>query len=136
SRFAGGTLGVVQGYKTIFLQDKEGNIAKTHSISAGLDYPGIGPQFAYLKDVGRVEFSSATDKEALSAFNLTVKLEGILPALESSHAIAEVIKRAPNMSKDKIIVVNISGRADKDIFIVAKALGDKEWDQFIKEQAK
>ena len=136
SRFAGGTLGVVQGYKTIFLQDKEGNIAETHSISAGLDYPGIGPQFAYLKDKGRVEFSSATDKEALSAFNLTVKYEGILPALESSHAIAEVIKRAPNMSKDKIIVVNISGRADKDIFIVAEALGDKEWDQFIKEQAK
>ena len=136
SRFAGGTLGVVQGYKTIFLQDKEGNIAETHSISAGLDYPGIGPQFAYLKDKGRVEFSSATDTEALSAFNLTVKYEGILPALESSHAIAEVIKRAPNMSKDKIIVVNISGRADKDIFIVAEALGDKEWDQFIKEQAK
>ncbi len=136
SRFAGGTLGVVQGYKTIFLQDKEGNIAQTHSISAGLDYPGIGPQFAYLKDVGRVEFSSATDKEALRAFNLTVKCEGILPALESSHAIAEVIKQAPKLSKDTIIVVNISGRADKDIFIVAEALGDKEWDKFIKEKSK
>jgi len=136
SRFAGGTLGVVQGYKTIFLQDTEGNIAQTHSISAGLDYPGIGPQFAYLKDMGRVEFSSATDKEALNAFNLTVKLEGILPALESSHAVAEVIKQAPKLSKDKIIVVNISGRADKDIFIVAEALGDMEWDQFIKEQSK
>ncbi|MDA1317307.1 MAG: tryptophan synthase subunit beta [bacterium] len=136
SRFAGGRLGVIQGYKTIFLQDKEGNIAQTHSISAGLDYPGIGPQFAYLKDKGRVEFSAATDKQALKAFNLTVKHEGILPALESSHAIAEVIKRAPKMSRDNLIVVNISGRADKDIFIVAKALGDTEWNQFIKEQAK
>jgi len=136
SRFAGGTLGIVQGYKTIFLQDADGNIAETHSISAGLDYPGIGPQFALLKDMGRVEFSSATDKETLHAFNLTVKLEGILPALESAHAIAEVIKQAPKLSKDKIIVVNISGRADKDIFIVAEALGDKDWDQFIKEQAK
>ena len=83
-----------------------------------------------------MEFSSATDKEALSAFNRTVKLEGILPALESSHAIAEAIKQAPKLSKEKIIVVNISGRADKDIFIVAAALGDKEWDQFIKEQSK
>jgi len=136
SRFAGGTLGVVQGYKTVFLQDKQGNIAPTHSISAGLDYPGIGPQFAYLKDKGRVEFSSATDKEALSAFNITVKQEGILPALESSHAIAEVIKRAPKMNKNEIIVVNISGRADKDIFIVAEALKDNEWKEFINSKFK
>jgi len=130
SRFAGGKLGVVQGYKTIFLQDKQGNIAPTHSISAGLDYPGIGPQFAYLKDKGRVEFSAATDKQALDAFKLTVKHEGILPALESSHAIAEAMKRAPKLSKNNIIVVNISGRADKDIFIIAEALGDREWEEF------
>jgi len=136
SRFAGGTLGVVQGYKSIFLQDVGGNIAQTHSISAGLDYPGIGPQFAYLKDQGRVEFSSATDKEVLDAFNRTVKLEGILPALESSHAIAEVIKQAPKLSKNKIIVVNISGRADKDIFIVAEALKDSEWQTFINSKFK
>lgn len=135
SRFSEGRLGVVQGYKTIFLQDKQGNIAPTHSISAGLDYPGIGPQFAYLKDLGRVKFTSATDDEALNAFKMTVENEGILPALESAHAIAEVIRLAPTLGRDEIVIVNISGRADKDIFIVAEALGDKEWMEFIREKA-
>jgi len=135
SRFSGGTLGVIQGYKTIFLQDKNGNIAKTHSISAGLDYPGVGPQLAHLKDTGRIKFVSATDKEALGAFKMTVENEGILPALESAHAVAHAVRLAPKLSKNKIMIVNISGRADKDIFIVAEALNDKGWKEFIREKA-
>lgn len=135
-RFPGGSIGVIEGYKSYFLQDSDGNLQKTYSISAGLDYPGIGPQLAYLAKMGRVEFTSVTDKEALEAFKLLAKLEGIIPALESAHAVAEAVKLAPKLRKDRIIVVNISGRGDKDLFIVAKELKDKNFFQFLKNYLK
>jgi tryptophan synthase beta chain len=122
---AGGSPGVLHGNRTYLLQDADGQITDAHSISAGLDYPGIGPEHAWLAQMGRVEYAPITDGEALEAFQMCSRLEGIIPALESSHAIAEVIKRAPTMAKDKIIVVNISGRGDKDIFTVADHLGVK-----------
>lgn len=134
ARFHGGKPGVVEGYKSVFLQDDYGNVAHTHSVSAGLDYPGIGPQLAYLQEKGRVEFSYATDKEVLSAFKLLARTEGIIAAMESSHAVAEAIKRAPTLSRDEIMVVNISGRGDKDIFIIAEAMQDEEWKEFIKSK--
>lgn len=135
-RFKGGSTGVVEGYKSIFLQDSEGQLQPTHSISAGLDYPGIGPELANLQQSGRIEFTSARDEEALQAFDMLAKNEGILPALESSHAVAEAIKRAPTLSKDKTIVVNVSGRGDKDIFILARAFGDRQFQQFLTEEAQ
>lgn len=135
-RLPGGSVGVIEGYKSYFLQDGDGNLQKTHSISAGLDYPGIGPQLACLAKMGRVEFTSVTDKEALEAFKLLAKLEGIIPALESAHAIAQAIKLAPKLRKDQIIVVNLSGRGDKDLFIVAKELKDKNFFQFLKNYLK
>lgn len=135
-RFPGGSIGVIEGYKSYFLQDSDGNLQKTHSISAGLDYPGVGPQLAYLQKNGRVNFTSVTDKEALEAFKLLAKLEGIIPALESAHAVAETIKLAPKLNKNKIIVVNLSGRGDKDLFIIAKAFKDKHFFQFLKDYLK
>lgn len=132
-RFHKKQVGVIEGYKSYFLQDGDGQIAPTHSISAGLDYPGVGPELAQLFDEGRIQMSSATDKEALSAYQLLAKTEGIIPALESSHAVAEAIKLAPKLSKDKVIVVNLSGRGDKDLFIVAEALQDKKFYQFLEE---
>ncbi len=129
-------VGVVEGYKSYFLQDEDGNIAKTHSVSAGLDYPGIGPQLALLHDEKRVEFVSATDKEVLEAVQILSKTEGIIPALESAHAVVHAIKLAPTLSNDKVIVVNLSGRGDKDIFILAKAFGDKKFYTFLKETVK
>ena len=120
---AGGAPGVLHGNKTFLLQDEDGQIAEAHSISAGLDYPGIGPEHAWLHEIGRVRYEPVTDDEALTAFQKLCRLEGIIPALESSHALAAVEKIAPAMGKDKIIVVNLSGRGDKDIFTVAKALG-------------
>ena len=120
---AGGSPGILHGNKTFLLQDADGQITEAHSISAGLDYPGIGPEHSWLKEIGRVEYDSITDMEALEAFKTLCRLEGIIPALEPSHAIAAVIKRAPTMAKDKIIVVNLCGRGDKDIFTVADALG-------------
>ncbi len=120
---AGGFPGILHGNKTYLLQDEDGQIAEAHSISAGLDYPGIGPEHAWLNDIGRVRYEPVTDDEALAAFQKLCRLEGIIPALESSHALAAVEKLAPKMGKDKIIVVNLSGRGDKDIFTVAKALG-------------
>jgi len=122
---AGGSPGILHGNKTFLLQDEDGQITEAHSISAGLDYPGIGPEHSWLKEIGRVEYDSITDVEALEAFKTLCRLEGIIPALEPSHAIAAVIKRAPTMAKDKIIVVNLCGRGDKDIFTVADALGVK-----------
>ena len=122
---AGGSPGILHGNKTFLLQDEDGQITEAHSISAGLDYPGIGPEHSWLKEIGRVEYDSITDVEALEAFKTLCRLEGIIPALEPSHAIAAVIKRAPAMSKDKIIIVNLCGRGDKDIFTVADALGVK-----------
>jgi tryptophan synthase beta chain len=120
---AGGRPGVLHGNRTYLLQDSDGQIDEAHSISAGLDYPGIGPEHAWLADTKRVEYAPITDREALEAFKLCSELEGIIPALETAHALAELIKRAPKMGKDQIVVVNISGRGDKDIFTVAKALG-------------
>lgn len=120
---AGGFPGVLHGNKTYLLQDKDGQIAEGHSISAGLDYPGIGPEHAWLRDIGRVEYDSATDAEALDAFQLLCRTEGIIPALEPSHAIAAVARRARTMRADQIILANLCGRGDKDIFTVASALG-------------
>ncbi|WP_338664428.1 tryptophan synthase subunit beta [Pararoseomonas sp. SCSIO 73927] len=119
----GGSPGVLHGNKTYLLQDRHGQITEAHSISAGLDYPGIGPEHSWLHEIGRVEYTAATDNEALSAFQLLSKLEGIIPALESAHGLAEVIKRAPTMPKEGIIVLNLSGRGDKDIFTVAHHMG-------------
>jgi tryptophan synthase beta chain len=120
---AGGFPGVLHGNKTYLLQDEDGQITEGHSISAGLDYPGIGPEHAWLKETGRVEYTSATDVEALDAFQLLCRTEGIIPALEPAHAIAAIVKRAPTMPKDAIICANLCGRGDKDIFTVADALG-------------
>jgi tryptophan synthase beta chain len=120
---AGGEPGVLHGNKTYLLQDEDGQIAEAHSISAGLDYPGIGPEHAWLKESGRVEYSSVTDIEALDAFQLLCRTEGIIPALEPSHAIAAVAKRAVELDRDQIILANLCGRGDKDIFTVAEALG-------------
>ncbi|MGI9127475.1 MAG: tryptophan synthase subunit beta [Roseomonas sp.] len=118
-----GRPGVLHGNRTYLLQDEFGQILEAHSISAGLDYPGVGPEHAWLHDIKRVEYMSATDDEALSAFQLCSKMEGIIPALEPAHALAHVIKIAPSMPKDKLIIMNMCGRGDKDIFTVARALG-------------
>lgn len=122
---AGGRPGVLHGNKTYLLQDEDGQITEAHSISAGLDYPGIGPEHAWLHSIGRVRYEGITDAEALEAFQLLAKVEGIIPALESSHAIAWAAKAATQMAKDRIILVNLSGRGDKDIFTVANELGVK-----------
>jgi tryptophan synthase beta chain len=120
---AGGRPGVLHGNRTYLLQDDDGQIIEGHSISAGLDYPGIGPEHAWLHEVGRVQYVSATDREALDAFQLCARTEGILPALEPSHALAAVARIAPTLSKDTLLVMNLCGRGDKDIFTVAKELG-------------
>ena len=120
---SGGRPGVLHGNRTYLLQDADGQILEGHSISAGLDYPGIGPEHAWLNDIGRAEYVSITDKEALAAFQLCCQTEGIIPALEPSHALAHVLKIAPDLPKDHIIVMNMCGRGDKDIFTVAKHLG-------------
>ena len=120
---AGGVPGVLHGNKTLLLQDDDGQISEAHSISAGLDYPGIGPEHAWLHSIGRVEYQSATDVEALASFQRLCTLEGIIPALEPAHALAAIERFAPSMSKDAIIVANLCGRGDKDIFTVAEALG-------------
>lgn len=116
-------VGVLHGMKTRLLQNEDGLIMPVYSISAGLDYPGVGPEHAYLHDIGRVEYTSVTDDEAIEAFKTLCKLEGIMPAIESSHALAQAIKEVPDMDKDKIVVVNLSGRGDKDVHTVAKYLG-------------
>ncbi len=122
---ARGQPGVLHGSRTYLLQDEHGQIQDAHSISAGLDYPGIGPEHAWLHDSGRVQYVSVTDDEALAAFQTISKLEGIIPALEPSHALAHVMKIAPKLPKEHLLVVNVCGRGDKDIFTVAKALGVK-----------
>ncbi len=118
-----GRPGVLHGNRTYLLQNSDGQINEGHSISAGLDYPGIGPEHSWLKETGRVEYVPIMDREALEAFQLLTRLEGIIPALEPSHALAEVIRQAPNMGKDRIIVMNLCGRGDKDVFAVGKHLG-------------
>ncbi|MEI8355220.1 MAG: tryptophan synthase subunit beta [Deltaproteobacteria bacterium] len=120
-----GTVGVLHGNKTYLLQDEHGQIAHAHSISAGLDYPGVGPEHAWLKDTGRAEYVSITDDEAMEGFKILTQEEGILPALESSHAIAHALKLAPTLPRDKTIVVSLSGRGDKDIHTVADVMGVK-----------
>ncbi len=121
--FAEGRTGILHGMKTYILQDDDGLIKTAYSISAGLDYPGVGPEHSYLKDIGRVKYTSITDDESIEAFKTLCLYEGIMPAIESSHALAEALKEAPEMSKDEIIVVNLSGRGDKDVHTVAKYLG-------------
>jgi tryptophan synthase beta chain len=120
-----GTPGVLHGAKSYLLQDADGQILEAHSISAGLDYPGVGPEHSWLKEQGRVNYVSVTDQEALDAFQLTCRLEGIIPALESAHAIAHVMRIAPKLGAGKLIVLGLSGRGDKDVFTVANALGRK-----------
>jgi tryptophan synthase beta chain len=118
-----GTPGVLHGNRTYLMQDENGQITETHSISAGLDYPGVGPEHAWLKDTGRAEYVSITDEEALAAFHRLCRTEGIIPALESSHAVAQAMKMAPSLAKDRILLVNLSGRGDKDMHTVATASG-------------
>jgi tryptophan synthase beta chain len=119
----GGRPGVLHGNRTYLLQDADGQILEGHSISAGLDYPGVGPEHSWLRDTGRVTYVPATDREALEAFQLLTRIEGIIPALEPAHAAAHVIRLAPTMRKDQIIVMNLCGRGDKDVFTVARHLG-------------
>jgi len=123
ARFAGGSLGVLQGSKTFILQDEQGQIELTHSVSAGLDYAAVGPEHAFYHDSGRIEYAYAIDEEAMEAFDLLSRLEGIIPALESAHAVAYCLKLAPTLGKDKVIIVNLSGRGDKDVMQVAKIKG-------------
>ena len=123
ARFQGGSLGVLQGTRSYILQDEFGQIQLTHSVSAGLDYAAVGPEHAWLKDQNRVEYTYATDTEALDGFLRLAKMEGIIPALESAHAVAGAIQRAPTMSKDAVIIVNLSGRGDKDVMQAAQKLG-------------
>ncbi len=134
ARFAGGEVGIVEGFKSYFLQNSDGQIMETHSISAGLDYSGIGPQLAYLHDIGRVKFTYALDEGVIKAYKMLAENEGVFAALESAHAVAEVIKLAPKLGKDKTIVFNCSGRGDKDLFIVTKKLKDRNFREFLKKQ--
>jgi tryptophan synthase beta chain len=123
ARFQGGSLGVLQGTRSYLLQDEFGQVQLTHSVSAGLDYAAVGPEHAWLRDQKRVEYTYATDDKALEAFQSLARLEGIIPALESAHAIGEVIKRAPEMRRDELIIINLSGRGDKDVAQVADKVG-------------
>lgn len=129
------SVGVAQGYKTYFLQDDDGQMKETHSIAAGLDYVGVSPILSQLKESGRVRFEAATDTEVVEAMSLTMRKEGLIPALESAHAFVQAFKEAPEMSTDDIIIINQSGRGDKDIFTVADAFDDPAWQSFIREKA-
>jgi tryptophan synthase beta chain len=123
ARFQGGSLGVLQGARTFILQDSNGQIMNTHSISAGLDYAAVGPEHSYLRDMERVEYTYCTDDEALKAFQFLCATEGIIPAMESAHAIAEAMKLAPTLAKEKMIIVCLSGRGDKDVEQIARVMG-------------
>ena len=118
--------GVLHGSHSYLMQDEAGQVLETHSVSAGLDYPGVGPEHSYLKDIGRATYVSATDDEALAAFSLLSRLEGIIPALEPSHALAHVAKLAPQAGPDKVIVMNLSGRGDKDLQEVIRVMGERQ----------
>lgn len=131
----GSSPGVAQGYKTLFLQDSDGQMQDTHSIAAGLDYVGISPILAHLGETGRVRFCAATDTEVIKALSLAMRLEGIIPAMESAHAFVQAFKEAPQLSKDEAIIINMSGRGDKDIFTIAQAFQDPSWQDFIIERA-
>ncbi len=130
------TPGIAQGYKTYFLQNEDGQMKDTHSVAAGLDYVGVSPILANLRDTGRVRFEAATDKEVVDAVALTMRKEGVIPALESAHAFAQAFKEAPTLTPEDVILINQSGRGDKDIFTVADALGDPKWERFIIEKAE
>ena len=133
---ADASVGVAQGYKTYFLQDDDGQMKETHSVAAGLDYVGVSPILAQFKESGRIRFEAATDREVIDALALTMQKEGLIPALESAHAFAQAFKEAPKLSKNDIILINQSGRGDKDIFTVADAFNDPTWQEFIKEKAE
>lgn len=130
------SIGVAQGYKTFFLQNEDGQMKETHSVAAGLDYVGVSPILADCSRTGRVRFESATDREVVAALSLTIKKEGLIPALESAHAFAGAFREAPDMAKTDILLINQSGRGDKDIFTVAEALNDPEWKEFIIAKAE
>ena len=130
------SVGVAQGSKTYFLLDGDGQMRETHSIAAGLDYVGVSPILSDLKEKGRVRFEGASDREVIEALRLTMKKEGVIPALESAHAFARAFKEAPQMSSDDIILINQSGRGDKDIVTIADAFDDPKWKQVIIEKAK
>ena len=123
ARYAGGRVGVLHGARSFVLQDADGQIQATHSVSAGLDYPGVGPEHSYYRDAGRIEYAVATDAEALEGFQLLARTEGILPALESAHAIAHARLLARSLGRDNVVVVNLSGRGDKDVEAASAALG-------------
>ncbi|CAB1075137.1 Tryptophan synthase beta chain (EC [Olavius algarvensis Delta 1 endosymbiont] len=131
-----GTPGIAQGYKTYFLQNDEGQMQDTHSVAAGLDYVGVSPILADLWQAGNIRFEAATDREVLEAFTLTMQKEGVIPALESAHAFARAFQEAPDLAADDIILINQSGRGDKDIFTVADAFSDQQWSRFIQKKAE
>ncbi len=133
---ADGSVGVAQGYKTYFLQNDDGQMLETHSVAAGLDYIGVSPILAAYHEQGSIRFEAATNEEVLEATRLTMRKEGIIPALESAHALACVFREAPQMSADDVILINLSGRGDKDIFTIADALGDESWKRFITTKAE
>ncbi len=130
------SIGVAQGYKTYFLQNTDGQMLETHSVAAGLDYVGVSPILAQFKEDGRVRFEAATDQEVIEALALTMRLEGVIPALESSHAFAQAFKEVPTLSPDDIVIINQSGRGDKDIFTIADAFDDPGWKTFIRNKAE
>jgi tryptophan synthase beta chain len=131
-----GSPGVAQGYKTYFLQNRQGQMKETHSVAAGLDYIGVSPILAALREAKRVRFEAATDQEVLAAFSLTLEKEGLIPALESAHAFARAFKEAPDLGKDDVILINQSGRGDKDIFTIADAFSDPQWNNYIQKKAE
>ena len=128
--------GIAQGYKTMFLQDGDGQMMDTHSVAAGLDYVGVSPILTDLRDRGRVRFESATDSEVMEALSLTMKREGIIPALESAHAFVRAYGEAGDFSPEEAVVINMSGRGDKDIFTIAHAFDDPSWKEFIREKGR
>jgi tryptophan synthase beta chain len=136
ARFSGGTVGVAQGYKTYFFQNDEGQMMHTHSIAAGLDYIGVSPILSHLHDKKRIRFTVATDDAVISATKLLIRTEGIIPALESGHAFSAVIEEAPNIPDGSQVLINLSGRGDKDIFNIAEAIGDEKWDKFLRAKAQ
>jgi len=133
---ADASVGVAQGYKTYFLQDQDGQMKETHSIAAGLDYVGVSPILSHYKETGKARFEAATDLEVVEAVALTMRKEGLIPALESAHAFARAFKEAPQLSPEDVIIINQSGRGDKDIFTVADAFGDPAWREFIIHKAE
>ena len=130
------SVGIAQGYKTYFLQNSDGQMNETHSVAAGLDYVGVSPILAHFHETGRARFAAATDEAVVAALRLTIRKEGLIPALESSHAFAQAFAEAPTLSPSDVILINQSGRGDKDIFTVADAFGDPKWEAFIQQKAE